>query len=61
MKSIFITFAGILVFFAALSFNASAVELDGTVLIGDTAANQSAIRGSDSERRFKDETADSGC
>jgi hypothetical protein len=61
MRSILITFAGILVFFAALSFNASANEIDGAVLVGDAAASQGAIDGRNSQRRFKDETADSGC
>ena len=60
MKSIFITFAGILVFFAALSFNVSAGQFDRTVASEDAVANQ-VFDGKASERRFKDDAADSGC
>ena len=61
MRSIFITFAGILVFFAALSFNASANENDRALAVGDIVVSQINLDGKDTERRFKDEAADSGC
>jgi len=40
MRSILITFAGILVFFAALSFNASAGQFDSALASEATVSNQ---------------------